>query len=112
MEVEISGRHFDITDVIEDHVERRIKKLPRYDDQILRISVVLEVDSGNEKAEVIAKCRGTTLVAESTGHDMHASIDEAFSKMEREVKRHHEKLVDKRNRKQPKPRGPVEGEES
>ncbi len=102
MEVQISGRHYDITDVIEDHVEQRVKKLPRYDDQIIRLSVVLEVDSGNDTAEVIAKCRGTTLVAESTGHDMHAAIDDAFGKMEREVKRYHEKMIDKRDKQGPR----------
>ncbi|MFW5923231.1 MAG: ribosome hibernation-promoting factor, HPF/YfiA family [Planctomycetota bacterium] len=98
MDLTISGRHMDITDAMEDHIRARVDKLPRLDDHVLSITVTLDDTAAGDEVEVIAKCHQKVLVTSSSGHDLYASIDEAFSKMERRIRKLHEKLVEKRNR--------------
>ncbi len=80
------------------HIRQHIEKLPRLDEKIQYLTVTLEVDSGDQLVEIIAKCHRADLVAEARGHDMYESIDEAFAKMERQITRYHDKLVNHRGR--------------
>jgi len=98
MDVEITGRHTEVTDDIRNYVWQHIEKLPRHDDKIQYVTVTLDENSGTQMVEIIAKCHRADLVAEAKGHDMYRSIDEAFGKMERQIKRYHDKLVDHRSK--------------
>ncbi|MGD2175102.1 MAG: ribosome-associated translation inhibitor RaiA [Candidatus Brocadiaceae bacterium] len=93
MDVEIAGRHVDVTDEMEAHIWERIERLPRYDDKIQYITVTLDMDAGTQLVEIIAKCHRADLVAEARARDMYQCIDEAFSKIQRQIIRHHDKLV-------------------
>ncbi len=97
--VTISARHMDLTDAMKNHINERIEKLPRFDDHIISIEVVLDEDAGREKVEIIAKCHHEVLVTKSNGHDLYAAIDEAFDRLERRVAKLHDKLVEKRRKK-------------
>ena len=94
MEVEITGRHMEVTEPMSRHIHEHIEKLPRFDDKIQYLTVMLDIDSGNPLVEIIAKCHRTDLIAEAGGHDMYQSIDEAFAKMRRQITRLHDKRVD------------------
>ena len=93
MELAISGRHVQVTEAMERHVQGRVDRLPRLDDQITGIRVMLAKDSRGQRVEVVAKCHKTVLVANATSHDMYASIDESFEKLEHQIARCHDKLV-------------------
>jgi ribosomal subunit interface protein len=76
------------------HINDHIEKLPRFDERIQYMKVMLDMDNGSPLVEIIAKCHRTDLVAEARGHDMYQSIDEAFAKMRRQISRLHDKIVD------------------
>jgi len=92
VEVEIAGRHFEVTDPIRAHVQKRVDKLPRYDEKIHSLRVTLELDSRNQNVEIAVNCHNATLIAHGSSYDMYLSIDKAFDKMERQVQRLHDKL--------------------
>ena len=98
MEVEISGRHFEVTVALEKHVRQHIEKLPRFDDRIHSLTVILGVESATKKVEVIANCYHSVLVAEAEGHDMYDAVGQAFTKMEHQIMRLHDKLTSGRAR--------------
>lgn len=100
MEVRISGRHVDVTDVMQGHIRNRIDRLPRFDDQIQAVTVTLMRDARGDRVEVIAKCHRSTLVANARSHDMYQSIEEAFEKVERQIARLHDKIVSKHKAQQ------------
>ena len=91
MDVQISGRHFHVTEAIRGHVQKHLEKLARHDEKIHSLSVTLALDAGVQHAEVVARCHNSTLVAEAKNHDMYVSIDRAFAKMERQVARLHDR---------------------
>ncbi len=78
---------------MEEHIRQHIQKLPRYDDKIQYITVTLDTDAAENVVEIIAKCHRADLVAEARHHEMYPCIDEAFARIMRQVKRHHERVV-------------------
>lgn len=98
MDVTISARHMEITDAMDDHIRKWIDKLPRLDDKLQSITVTLDDNASGDEVKIISKCHHNVLVTSSSGHDLYASIDEAFDRMERRIKKLHEKLVDGRSR--------------
>lgn len=98
MDVDITGRHVEVTAPMEAHIRQHIDKLPRYDDRILYVNVTLNMESGSQRCEVMVKCHRADLVAEASSRDMYQSIEEAFGKMERQITRFHDKLVRNRAR--------------
>ena len=93
VDVEITGKHVEITEPMERHVRQHVEKLPRYGDTIQYLTVTVAVDSGNQVVEIIAKYHRARLVAEAKSHDVYQSIDEAFAKVSRQIARRHDKLV-------------------
>jgi putative sigma-54 modulation protein len=96
--VEITGRHFELTPPMEKHVRQHIEKLPRLDDHIQYLNVTLDVESDRQRCEIVTKVHRSDLVAEAVSHDMYESIDDAFSKIERQIRQLHDKIVSKRAR--------------
>ena len=94
MEVEITGKHVEVTEPMSKHIHDHVEKLPKFDDRIQYLTVMLDVDNGDPSVEIIAKCHRSDLVAEARGHDMYEAIDEAFGKIRRQMNRLHDKRVD------------------
>jgi putative sigma-54 modulation protein len=96
--IEITGRHFEVTPPMEKHIRQHIDKLPRLDDHIQYLTVTLNVESDRQRCEVQAKVHRSDLFADAVSHDMYESIDNAFSKIERQIRQLHDKIVSKRAR--------------
>lgn len=98
MDLEIVGRHVEVTEPMERQIRGELDKLPQYARMLQYVTVTLDVDSGGQLVETVAKYPRADLVVEARGHDMYKCIDEAFAKLERRLKRHHDKLVNGRAR--------------
>ncbi|MHC5033647.1 MAG: ribosome hibernation-promoting factor, HPF/YfiA family [Planctomycetota bacterium] len=98
MDVEIAGRHMDVTEPMERHIRQQIDKLPRFASMVRYLTVTLDTDSGGQHVEIIANCPRSDLVAEARSHDIYQCIDGAFAKIERRLARYHDKLVKSRSR--------------
>lgn len=100
MNITISGRHLNITEAMKEYARKKVAKLERFFDRIMKIQVILDVEGERQTAEmIVSAARGSTLIAEVATTDMYAAIDLAIDKIERQLTRHKEKLYDKRNRK-------------
>ncbi len=103
MKVEVSARHDGISERAKRYAEEKISKLDRFFERITSAKVILDTDAEYHRAEIIlAAGGGATIVGESTdAQSLFAAIDMAVDKLERQVKKHKEKLVS-RNRKRNK----------
>ncbi len=100
MDIIVTGKHLNVTDAIKSYAEKKVKKLERYFDRIIRIQVNLDVESERHTSEIILSApKGSMLIAEVTNHDIYAAIDRAVDKLERQLTRHKEKLHQRRVRK-------------
>lgn len=97
MQIQVTGRHVEITDDVRDYVRDKVAKLPRFYDRIHEVEVVLDHESEQFTAEMIVRAgRKHTFVARETGPDTFTLIDLVIEKLERQLTRQKEKY---RNRK-------------
>ena len=94
MELQIEGRHFKITEAIQQFVEEKLGKLEKYFDGIHRVRVILDFEEARrQKAEVVCTvARRSTLVARGEAEDMYAAIDQAERKLRAELKKYKARL--------------------
>lgn len=93
MQLNLTGRHVDITDSIRDYVNSKFAKLQRHTDHITNVHVILDVEKLNQKAEATVHVSGGELFASTEHSDMYAAIDSLIDKLDRQVIKHKEKLA-------------------
>lgn len=92
MEIVVRGKNIEITDFIRDHVTKKLAKLERFFKRILDVTVHFYSERGRIKVEVTMTASGVVLRGEGEGPDWRTAFDEVLEKLERQVKRHKEKL--------------------
>lgn len=105
MDIEITGRHMDITDKIRSYAGDKAQRLERYFDRIQRMQIILDAESEERhKAEmVISVGNGATLVSHSNEPTLFAAIDLVLDKAERQLTKYKEKLKDHRPKRNEMP---------
>jgi len=98
MQLSVSGHHVDVTDSLRGYVESKIERLERHFDLVSDVHCILTVEKLRHKAEAKVSVNGGTIFAETTEEDMYAAIDGLVDKLDRQVRRHKEKMVDHRAR--------------
>jgi len=92
MNIEISGRHFDLTDALKEHVEHKLKTIDRFYDGISDIHVILEVTSGTNHVHLQVRGNHIKLDSKSEAHDIYAAFDDAFDSLESQVRKFKDKM--------------------
>ncbi len=96
MEVTITGKQLDITPALKQYVESRAKKIEKYTLKPTQAIFTLKVEKYRHLAEVLVKVNGFILQSEQETDEMYASVDKAMNKIERQLKKHKEKLCNHR----------------
>ncbi|MCP4590305.1 MAG: ribosome-associated translation inhibitor RaiA [bacterium] len=97
MQISVTGRHVEVTERVKDYAREKASKLPRFFDRVSSIDVVLDHVSDAYSAEIIVHAdRTDPFIAHESGPDMLALIDILTDKLGRQLRRHKERL---RNRK-------------
>ena len=95
MQLSITGHHIDITDSLRDYVTEKMDKVNRHFDQVGNTHVILTVEKKRHKAEATVHLSVSGEVfANAEAEDMYAAIDALVDKLDRQVKKHKEKLTD------------------
>ena len=92
MQLNLTGHHVDITPALRDYVNAKVEKLERHFDNVTDAHVILTVEKLRHKAEATIHLSGGKIFADSVEDDMYAAIDGLVDKLDRQVKRHKEKL--------------------
>ena len=98
MQISLSGHHVEITDSLRNYVNEKIERLDRHFDQALDIHVILTVEKLRHKAEATMHVSGGNLYADDIQEDMYAAIDGLVDKLDRQGKKHKEKLKSHRTK--------------
>lgn len=101
MDIQVRGDHFDVTEALQQYVERKIGKLEKFFDgpPEREISVTMGVARGMHRVEVMFQVHGVLFRAEEKSDDMYASIDLVADKLEQQLVKYKNK-VNKRFREQ------------
>ena len=97
MNLKLTGNHVEITDAMRDYVISKISKITRHFDHVIYVSVILSVEKLKQKAEANVHIRGKDIFVETDSEDMYASIDSLVDKLDRQILKHKEKNLERRN---------------
>ncbi|MBN1545352.1 MAG: ribosome-associated translation inhibitor RaiA [Syntrophaceae bacterium] len=75
-----------------EYVEDKMKKLDKYIDNPAEARVVLQVEKFRNTAEISLLADSTNINSKEEAKDMHLAIDQAIDKLERQLKKHKEKI--------------------
>ena len=90
--IEFKGRHDHITERMQAHAVKKLARLARYNDRLLRIEVVADHVHKNPEVELIAhQRRGAPLIAKDRGTSFASTIDLLVDKMEAQLRKEKEK---------------------
>lgn len=93
MQIDITGHHIDITDSLRDYVNQKMERVERHFDIVSQAHVILSVEKQRQKAEATLMIKGSRVFADAVAEDMYAAIDSLIDKLDRQVKKHKEKLT-------------------
>ena len=91
MNLNITGRHVEVTPAIRDYVTSKLDRVIRHFDNVTSVTVILSVEKLKQKAEVTLHVRGKDLFVESDDADLYAAIDSVTDKLDRQVQKYKQK---------------------
>jgi putative sigma-54 modulation protein len=92
MHIDITFKNIDPSDALKDYAKKRLAKIGKFIDRPAEAHVILSVEKIRHKAEVTLNADGVIINAIEITEDMYAAIDMVMDKVERQVKKHKEKL--------------------
>jgi putative sigma-54 modulation protein len=101
MQINLTGHHVDITNALRSYVDTKFERLERHFDHVTNVHVVLTVEKLRQKAEANLHLNGANVFADATHEDMYAAIDSLVDKLDRQVKKHKEKMTNHRSNLEP-----------
>ncbi len=95
MQLNLTGHHIDVTPALRSYVTSKMERLERHFDHVTNMHVVLTVEKLRQKAEATLHVSGGgNLFADAVHEDMYAAIDSLTDKLDRQIKKHKEKIKD------------------
>ena len=94
MQINVTGHHVDITPALRKYVTSKFERLARHFDNVRDVHAVLTVEKLQHKAEADLRVSGNHIHADAIEGDMYAAIDVLIDKLDRQIKKHKEKLTD------------------
>ena len=94
IEVELYGRNLEITERIEDYVEKKVGKLDRYlpgiEEARVDLAFIKSARSAADRqvAQITVRGKGFILRSEERADDIFAALDTALDKMQRRIERY------------------------
>lgn len=92
MNLNLSGRHLEITPAIREYVAGKIDRVTRHFDDVTSAAVILSVEKLRQKAECTLHVRGRDIFAESDDENLYAAIDALADKLDRGLAKHKGKV--------------------
>jgi putative sigma-54 modulation protein len=115
MELTIQGKNIEITDWLQQYVEKKADRLDRYLPNVQEARVDLSTEKtksaqDRQVAQITVRTDRTILRAEEKSHDIFAAIDAVMDKIYRQMDRYKGRRWDRRVRSEEVP--PIEAEEA
>lgn len=95
MQIDITGHKLEVTKSMRDYFTSKFERIKRHFDQVINVHAILSVEKINHKAEATIHINGKTLFADSVEEDLYAAIDLLIDKLDKQIRRHKDKITNK-----------------
>lgn len=105
MDVQIKAKNLRLTDALQEYIQKRTEKLDKIDQKVVDAKFEVRSErtrSGGEQiiAQFTIATKDAILRTEEKNRDVHAAIDLAVQRMERQIRRFRDKRIFNRRRQQ------------
>jgi len=98
MQIDISGSRISITEEIDKYIKKKLNKLNKYFRRIFSVRVTLKAEKKGYLTEINVTADGVTIHGNEVDSDLHNSIEAAVDKVNRQARKHKEKVKSHRSR--------------
>ena len=98
MEIDISGRHFQVTPPLKRYAVDKVGKLDKFALKIESAHVVMGVERIRQIVEITVAGKNIRLTAKAVSPDMYAAFDTCFGKIQLQLSRLHDRVKDHKSR--------------
>ncbi len=92
MQVVVTFRHMDKSDAIRDYATEKTERLAKYLHEPVEVHWVLSVEKIRHIADATVVAGGVSIKGQESTQDMYSAIDAVIDKLEKQVRRHKEKI--------------------
>ena len=86
MEIKVLGKGIEVTEAINDYVERKLERIEKYFESS-SAEVTIRTERNEQIAEVVVEANGDMYRAESEEKDLYASIDKVIDILEGQIRK-------------------------
>ena len=97
MNISTTARHYDLAPALRDYAEGKVTHLKRYFDHIVNAHLIFSLEKYRHKVEITLHVNGRDFVSIEESDDMYAAVDRSVDKLERQLRRHKDKLRRRKN---------------
>lgn len=87
MNLNITGKDFELTDSIRSYITEKISKLEKYFGSDFDAVATLKIEGNNQVAEIRVNIAGETFKAEAASKDLYASVDKDIEILEGQIRK-------------------------
>lgn len=98
MQIDFTGRHYEVDDSIKEFAEKRLHGLGKFVEEPVGIQVVLETEKNRQIADLHVIHRMGSLKATEVADEMRDAVHAAIEKAKKQARRSRKKFMDKRRR--------------
>ena len=100
MEIKVNAKNGTLPESVQETIHSKVSKLPRFFDRTTGINVIVDLKHTDKpKVEVIVSAEhANDFFAADTGSNVIVALDSVIDKVERQLRRHKEKLTAHRGR--------------
>ncbi len=99
MKFEYTGRHIEVTPALRSHVEEHFERIDHlFDGNNSKAHIIIEVERGKHRSEVIVNWHDQVLTATTNVEDMYKSLSQTIDKIEKQVLKLKNKIKDKHHK--------------
>jgi putative sigma-54 modulation protein len=96
MNVIVTGRHVGVTNAMKGHAQEKAQKMLKYFDGENKVLVTMDIEHVDHIVEMVLHVDGwKSIEAKAESDDMYKSLDLCEAKIEKQLRRHKEKIRDK-----------------
>ena len=92
MNITTTARHYELAPALQDYAEGKVQNLKRYFDHIVNANLIFSMEKYRNIVEITLHVNGRDFVSVEESDDMYAAVDRSVDKLERQLKKHKEKL--------------------
>lgn len=99
MKFEYTGRHIEVTPALRSHVQEHFDRISHlFEGSDGKAHIIIEVERGKHRSEIVVKWRNEVLNATSSVSDMYNSLSQTVAKIEKQALKLKNKITDKHHK--------------